>query len=187
MKSLKYILILITFTNSLLAQDYSYIRKAEKLIDKNTNLPRAMELLDKAEKVDYGFCGNAWATAFWNINYLRARGYYQLGKSRLALAQLDSIEGCSFGGDCEKSDSLKLHIIKETFGKELVIKSFDTIADSLIVLDSAFFGLKICIPILTTDYQICLSPSALLMFRSSGFTLRELFADLRVYSYLEGD
>ena len=81
-------------TSSVVGQSgYSFIRKAKKLIDQERAPKRALRLLDYAEDSDYGFCGNSYADAYWQINYLRGRLYYQQGDHDLALATLDRVLG----------------------------------------------------------------------------------------------
>jgi hypothetical protein len=54
------------------AQDYSTIRRAEKKIDQK-EYAKALKLLNRAKKQDYGFCGNARLEAELMINELKIR------------------------------------------------------------------------------------------------------------------
>lgn len=113
MKKYFIISLLIFVSFQLWSQNYNYINRAEKLINKSRNLSKAMRLLNKAQNVDYGFCGNAWAEADWSIHYLKARIYYIQEKYELAIKELNSIDNCHLGGDCHSSDSLKLRVYQD--------------------------------------------------------------------------
>jgi hypothetical protein len=54
------------------AQDYGTIRKAERKINQK-EYAKALKLLNRAEKQDYGFCGNAYLEAELMIMDLRIR------------------------------------------------------------------------------------------------------------------
>ena len=110
--------------NNIYSQDgYGLIQDAKKLIIKN-KLNKALYYLDEAKKGNYGFCGNAWDEAFWAINYNKAIIYQKKKEYDKSLIELDSIGGCSFGGDCEKSDSLKVAVLINKYGKEKISKLF---------------------------------------------------------------
>jgi hypothetical protein len=116
-------LIFFGFNNTYSQDAYELIHDAKKLIIKN-KLNKALYYLNEAKKGDYGFCGNAWDEAFWAINYNKAIIYQKKKEYDKSLIELDSIEGCGFGGDCEKSDSLKVVVLINKFGKEKISKLF---------------------------------------------------------------
>ena len=102
---------------------YELIENAEKLTIKN-KYKKALYYLYLAKKEDYGFCGNAWSEAYWAISYNKAIIYHKQKLFDKSLVELDSIGGCGFGGDCEKSDSLKVAVLINKFGKEKISKLF---------------------------------------------------------------
>lgn len=54
------------------SQDYSLLRKAEKKLEKK-EYDKALRLLNRAEKADYGFCGTAYIEALYKIDSLKLR------------------------------------------------------------------------------------------------------------------
>ena len=126
-----YILILLLFSFSKnfgqveynYKQGYKFIGRAGKEIE-NGNLTKAEKLLEKANKSNYGFCGNAWASAHSQINLLKVEIFNQRKEFDKSFSALDSIKGCGIGADCEARDSLKIITLFLKFGKEKVIKSF---------------------------------------------------------------
>ena len=172
-------------TTNLLGQDYKYIRKAERLINSNINLNRAIKLLDKAENVNYGFCGNAWATAFWNINYLKARAYDKKEQYSMALAHLDSIKGCSFGGDCESSDALKYEILGKVFDNDEIKKALLEKSDSIISFKKIWMEKNICVYLDSLNYNICFTIDPDIFSEKRELTLNEVFIKMNIYSKFE--
>ena len=133
MRYLIIILIIISFSNKTFGQKkysykqgYKFIEKAEKNL-KNENLNKAEEFLRKAKLSNYGFCGNAWASAFGEINLIQTQIHNKRKDYDKALALLDSIDGCSFGANCEARDSLKVVTLISKFGKEKVKESFSSV------------------------------------------------------------
>lgn len=117
------------------------INNAEKLIKKN-KLDTALYNLQEAKKADYGFCGNAWESANWEISYLKAIIYLKKNEYNKSLKELDSIRGCGFGGDCAKSDSLKVAVLIKMYGKEKISKLFLENTSFVRNKDSYFDGLQ---------------------------------------------
>ena len=99
-------------------EGYRKIQRAEKLLKSNTKLDKAIDLLNDAKDDNYGFCGNAYASAEWEINFLLAQIYSQNKQYSIALGNIDEIKNCNLGGDCYKSDSLKLKILVDLYGKD---------------------------------------------------------------------
>ena len=166
-------------------QNFKYINKAERLIDANIRLDRALKLLDKAEKVDYGFCGNSRITAFWHINYLKARVYYKKKELKLALTHLDSINGCMFGGNCKKSDSLKYKIIGELYGKKKVLTLLKNLSDSVITYTDVWMERNICLHLDSIDYNFCFSFDPIIFKNNEKLTLNKIFIKMNIYGRFE--
>lgn len=102
---------------------YECITKAKACLAKG-NLADAQGFIDKAKKCDYGFCGNAWATAYGEIRLTQAQVFNVQHKFDESLRVLDSLSGCSIGADCGKRDSLKVVTLVLKFGKEKVKNAF---------------------------------------------------------------
>src|SRR5689334_16520355 len=82
---------------------YEFILKAEKNFKKG-NFVKAEEFISKAKNSDYGFCGNAWASAYSRIAMTEVEIFNAQKKYDVALTILDSLQGCGFGADCETRD-----------------------------------------------------------------------------------
>lgn len=132
----KYILILYliipTFIFSQKSYKYSYnegylfLKKAQKQINKN-NIKNARILLKKAKDTNYGFCGNAWASANSEIKLIEAQILNINKNYDESLKILESIDGCSYGGNCIKRDSLKVKTLILKFGKDKVKNAFKNV------------------------------------------------------------
>ncbi len=124
--NLKLIIFLLFIVQSIYSQNgFVNIQKAKKCFKEN-KIKQSLTQLGYAENSDYGFCGNAWKEAEWEVKYLKSQIYNKQGLYDKALTQLDLISGCSFGGDCQKSDSLKVVTLINKFGKEKVSNLFKT-------------------------------------------------------------
>jgi tetratricopeptide (TPR) repeat protein len=106
---------------------YHYIEKAEKKIQSG-KLNRALRLLELADSSDYGFCGNAWASAYDAIALKRARIYKLQGKPTEAAKAIWNVGGPLV---FEQHDSLKVAYLVEAYGIKEVRKGIDLAIDSL--------------------------------------------------------
>jgi len=113
------LLIFIGTSKSVFSQrGYKVIKKAQNKIEFN-DFSKAIKLLNKAEKMDYGFCGNAWLVAKQEIDSLRFVAFYNLKKYDLARRSLDSIISFSKRDDL---DSLKVLTYQKEYGNEFLKK-----------------------------------------------------------------
>ena len=70
----RHLYILLFFSFNLFSQNYNLIIKADKILNTNKpNLNKVEKILNKAEKRNYGFCGNAKMSADSEIEFLRAK------------------------------------------------------------------------------------------------------------------
>jgi hypothetical protein len=144
----------LVFHNTFSQEEYGfdYIANAEKHIKKN-KLNRALKELKTAETSNYGFCGNASESAKWQIKYLKSQIYLQQNLYDKSLAEIDAIEGCGFGGNCAKSDSLKVVILIKKFGKEKVANSFKQEKSNI---QNGSYGHNVtCIKFPDLNYNFC--------------------------------
>ena len=122
---MKLILLLLTLTISLHAfsqNGFELISKAEnRYAHGHTN--SALRLLDKAEKVNYGFCGNAWSDAKRAIILLRAEIYIQQQEYQLARNSVDAI---SYGYLKDNFDSIRIRTYQMEYGKDSLSSMIDT-------------------------------------------------------------
>jgi len=126
MKNLKHILslfFLFILALPIFAQEgFKVIHKAEQKYENGQN-KKALKLLSKAEKMNYGFCGNAWTDADRAINLLRAKIYIDQENYQLARNSLDSI-GWEYKGD--NLDSIRIRTYQLEYGKDSLSNVIDT-------------------------------------------------------------
>lgn len=137
-------------------EGYNKITKAERLLKSNRKLDKVIVLLNDAKDDDYGWCGNAYAEVNWKINFLLAEVYSQKKQYSIALENIDKIKNCDFGGDCYKSDSLKLKILVELYGLDTLKNELKKTKNSKnfvnIKNDSVY---KKCLNLIKFNYQYC--------------------------------
>lgn len=131
---------------------FQYISNAYQYFEKN-KLDKALYELEIAEKSDYGFCGNAWSEAEWSIKYLRAQIFMKQNLFDKSLLEIDKIKGCGFGGNCQKSDSLKVVILIKKFGLQKVSNSFKE--NKTYVRGGSFVFDNCCIRLSDLNYNFC--------------------------------
>ena len=131
---------------------YKLINKAKIEIEK-AHLNKAEIYLDKAKKCNYGFCGNAWFTAFEDINLLKYNIHFLRKEYEKALYHLDSINGCGFGVNCETRDSLVVRTLIIIYGKNKVKEAFNNIHEAAIKADESSYNYSIYIPELNYTFN----------------------------------
>ncbi len=119
---------------------FKVIRKAEKQIEKG-NLTKALKLLDKANSMDYGFCGNAWNEAEEAIAFNRVKIYDATGEFLKAANELNSINYYYR----ENLDSLKIVYFIKDIDKQIIKREIDSCIATINNLDSIdfYFGLDL--------------------------------------------
>lgn len=126
MKNLKYILslfLLLSLALPTFAQKgFKVVHKAEQKYE-NGQHKKALKLLSKAEKMNFGFCGNAWMDAERAINILKAKIYIDKKKYQLVRNSLDSI-GWEYRGD--NLDSIRIRTYQLEYGKDSLSNMIDT-------------------------------------------------------------
>ena len=114
--------ILVNIPNALLGQrGYKVIDRAEAKYQKG-KYDKALRLLNKAEKMDYGFCGNAWIEADMAIMDLRVSIYMAKKEYQKVRNSLDS-SGLGF---TEYSDSIRIVTYQMEYGKDSLAKMIDS-------------------------------------------------------------
>lgn len=98
---------------------FKVIDKAEQKFEDGKN-KRALKILSKAEKMNYGFCGNARISASNTINLLRAKIYIDQKDYQLARNSLDSI---AWGFNL---DSIRIRTYQLEYGKDSLSNIIDT-------------------------------------------------------------
>lgn len=122
----------VLFAGNLYAQDgFRVIHKAEKKIEQG-NYDRALKLLEKADSMDYGFCGNAW---------IEAEEVITINKAKIFSAQGDPMKAANLineGGIfmIAPRDSLKMAYYAQAVGKERLRREIDSCIERIPPPDS---------------------------------------------------
>ena len=101
---------------------FDVIRKAQRKADQQ-EYTKALRLLNRAENMNYGFCGNAWIEAEEMITETQAHIYAETGQFELAANTLNKLDW--FLATSE-ADSLKTTYYVQAFSKELVKREIDS-------------------------------------------------------------
>ncbi len=123
MKGVVIILVFFTLPLQTFAQKgFKVIRKAENKFQNGRN-DRALNLLSKAENMNYGFCGNAWMDADRAINLLRAKIYIDKREYQMARNSIDSISWEYLG---DNLDSIRIKTYLMEYGKDSLSAMLDS-------------------------------------------------------------
>lgn len=126
MKSLKntyFLVLLLCITLSSYAQKpFKVIHKAERKFENGQN-KRALKLLSKAEKMNFGICGNAGVNADRAINLLRAKIYIDQKEYQLARNSIDSI---GLWAMVDNLDSIIIRTYQMEYGKDSLSNMVDS-------------------------------------------------------------
>lgn len=120
---------------------YKLIARTKNKIDRG-NYTKALKLLDKADSMDYGFCGLAWVGAKQEIAFHRIRILAHNGEYLKAANELNRID--IYEPD-EDIDSLKMIYYLKSIDKEILKKEIDSCLESFKSLES-----------LAADYELFL-------------------------------
>lgn len=171
-------------------QGYKNIQKAEKFVNLG-NFEKAREYLAKAKKCSYGFCGNAWSSAYGGIYLLQAKIYFKEEEYLKSLAVLDSINTAPPERSCIESDSLRVQILFTLYGKEKIKNLIYEAANETVSTKSLYK--KICLSLTAINYSFCFHYDELNLLESSGdkvvmkpeIQIMELLKKEKVYTFLE--
>lgn len=130
---------------------FKVIRKAENKI-KHGHYSKALKLLNKADTMDYGFCGNAWSEADEAIALNRIKIYRTQGGSLIAANELNKLN-VMFSPNI---DSLKVEYFALVFEKSRMKREIDSCIDLIPSIDSIDFmtGLKLGVKFSETPFII---------------------------------
>ena len=129
---------------------FRVIAKAEKQIDKG-NLTKALRLLEKADSMDYGFCGNAWMDAEEKITLNRVR-IFDIKQEYLNAA--NELNKSAFFG-IKGIDSLKVAYFIKHYGKEKVKLEIDSCLALITVIDKR--DMKLILPVSFSEEPLTFS------------------------------
>jgi len=124
---------------------FRVIDRAEEKIAEG-DLTKALKLLNRAEKMDYGFCGNAYLTADQYIDSLRVVIHLKNKDYKLARASMDSIFWLAERLDI---DSIKARTYQYELGAEFLKNNIDAfLRNAVLECGQDCFGI---IPLEGTD------------------------------------
>lgn len=147
---------------------FTMIRKAEKQFEKG-NLKKALKLLDKADSMDYGFCGNARYEADEAIAFNRLKIYDATGDYIKAANELNSINYYYRGN----VDSLKIIYFIKGFDKQIIKREIDSCIATINNLDSIDFFSGLDLNVNFSEKPFHISYETLKNVRKDTFMLTE--------------
>ncbi|MNJ84682.1 hypothetical protein D3C87_21400 [compost metagenome] len=110
---------------------FEVIEQAEKQIEKG-NYKKAEKLLNKADSMDYGFCGLAWGEARSIIAINRCKIRAGRGEYLLAANQLNNTDYWN----SYELDTLKMTYFIRSLGKEIIKREIDSCLEAIVSVDS---------------------------------------------------
>ncbi|CAL2094282.1 conserved protein of unknown function [Tenacibaculum sp. 190524A02b] len=162
---------LISFFNCF-SQNYRLINKANAIL--NTEKPdfkKVQKLLKRAQRQDYGFCGNAKLSAFSKIAYLESKMAYLKSDYKRCIEILDSEEVWI---KAKLSDSLKVLSLIKIHGKEKIKTMIEKKSKKLITRDSDYLYKKICLNLAEIKYNFCFNDQDESFDYKKVVTIREI-------------
>ena len=102
---------------------FSLLNQVKDQIEQKNNV-KALALLKKVDKANFGSCGNAYAEGLAQAKLLESMIYRSENNYSKSLKVLDDNFNCSLGADCSTRDSLKVENLLSIYGKDKVINSF---------------------------------------------------------------
>lgn len=153
----------------LYSQDgFDVIRHAEKKIEQG-KYEKALQLLDKADTMDYGFCGNAWMEAREAITLDRVKIYEAQGDYLEAANTLNSAD--LFYRD--NIDSLKTAYYIKVLDKEIMKSEIDSCIALITSIDSVDFLMGLSFNVTFIDEPFRISNATLRYVRMDTFLQTE--------------
>lgn len=108
---------------------FKVIRKAERKY-MNGQYKRSLELLSKADKMSYGFCGNAWLESERDINLLRSKIYIARGEYQLARNSLDSL---NWKYKDDNFNLVRIRTYQSEYGKDSLCNMIDASLENIYI------------------------------------------------------
>lgn len=177
MKTILFSLFLINTVFSSSQDGFKVIHKAEnKIAHKKYN--QALELLNKASTMDYGFCGNAWMEAKDKIALNRIIIYEVRGESLKAANELNNSHINFYNG--ENSDSLKMIHFLKTINKEIIKNQLDSAIKSLAVVDDQYFYSDFSLAVTFSEKPFYISYETMRSIRKKTYITNELNKNIPV-------
>jgi hypothetical protein len=128
--SLVFIFTIIYATTVFTQSGFKTIQKADIKYEKGKYY-KSLNLLNKADTMNYGFCGNAWMDANSAINILRYHIYTDLENYQMARNSLDSITWIRQGS---RIDSLKIRSYQLQYGAKTISELIDTTLNNVTII-----------------------------------------------------
>lgn len=163
-----FLFLILSITPLFSQNGFNVIRKAEKKIVKG-NYDKAMKLLNKAESMSFGFCGNAYWEAYEIIANNRIKIYTAQGQSLKAANELNNR---SFLFDYPgNTDSLKMVFFLKSIDKQTIKNQLDSAISIIPKIDQEFFYSEF-------NLQVCFSEKPFaLSFKTMRLIRRETYIE----------
>ncbi|MFK7783902.1 MAG: hypothetical protein AB8B56_02240 [Crocinitomicaceae bacterium] len=168
---------LFTFATTCLycQEGFDVIRRAEKKIEQH-KYEKALKLLEKADSMNYGFCGNAWIEAREAIALNRIKIFDAKGEHLKAANTLNSVN-FYFG---ENLDSLKTAYFIKALDRNLIKEEIDSCINLISTLDSVDFFMGLEFNVSFSDSPFIISSSTLRFVRRDAFIQTEINKDIPI-------
>jgi hypothetical protein len=174
--------ILLFFSFNLFSQNYNLIIKADKILNTNKpNLNKVEKILNKAEKRNYGFCGNAKESALSEIDYLRAKILFIQNEYEKCLIKLNSE---NIWIRQKSSDSLKIECLIKIHGKEKVKSVIFEKCNEKIVRNLNYLYTKISLKLENINYNFCFYDQDEKLDYKKELTILEILEETNFYNLL---
>ena len=170
--------VLLTFfiicSTNLYSQDgFDVIQRAEKKIE-NGKYEKALKLLEKADSMNYGFCGNTWIEAREAISFNRFKIFDAKSEYLQAANTLNSIN-LNYS---ENIDSLKMSYFIKAVGKKIIKHEVDSCINLISSIDSIDFILGFELKVLFSNQPFQLSYDTFRTVRRDTFIQIESNKDI---------
>lgn len=144
---------LLTYSMSFSQKGFDVIRKAEKKINQG-NYNKALKLLNKADSMNYGFCGNAWMEARAAIAFNKTKIAAAQGEYLLAANELNKMSYSFYHQ--EDIDSLKMTYLLKTIDKEIMRNEIDSCLNLISTIENEYFyvGLYLDVDFIQNPFHI---------------------------------
>ena len=175
--------ILFLFSFSLFSQNYNLITKANKILNsENPNLIKAEKLLNRAEKRDYGFCGNAKMSADSEIEFLRAKILFLKNDFEECLKRLESEE---IWIRRYSSDSLKIECLIKMHNKETISNLIFAKSSEILKRKPNYNYKGVCIKLEEINYEFCFLDQHENINYKKEVTLLEILTETNFYNLIK--
>lgn len=179
----KYFYIFFFFSLNLFSQNHKLITKADKILSsENPNLIKAEKLLNRAEKRDYGFCGNAKISAESEIEFLKAKILFLKNDFEKCLKRLESED---IWIRRYSSDSLKIECLIKMHNKETISNLIFAKSSEILKREHNYNYKGVCIKLEEINYEFCFLDQYENINYNNEVTLFEILKETNFYNLIK--